>query len=97
VCVLCACGSVAQHFHRYSLFDVIEASVKRALDGLVDGSGHWDHEFERELIEICGCERLPKMLTPRSEANTRGQTALWALKLLSRMGLEVVHSDSGLG
>jgi hypothetical protein len=92
-----ALSMVALHFHRYSSFDVVEASVKRALDGLVDGSGHWDHEIERELTDICGCERLPKMLTPRSDANTRGQTALWAMKLLRRLGLEVVPSDSELG
>jgi len=66
-----ALSMVALHFHRYSSFDVVEASVKRALDGLVDGSGHWDHEIERELTDICGCERLPKMLTPRSDANAR--------------------------
>ena len=92
-----ALSIVALHFHRYSSFDVVEASVKRALDGLVDGSGHWDHEIEREFTDICGCERLPKMLTPRSDANTRGQTALWAMKLLRRLGLEVVPSDSELG
>lgn len=92
-----ALSMVALHFHCYSPFDVVEASVKRALDGLVDGSGHWDHEIERELTDICRCERLPKMLTPRSDANIRGQTALWAMKLLRRLGLEVVPSDSELG
>lgn len=92
-----ALSMVALHFLRYSSFDVVEASIKRALDGLVDGSGHWDHEIERELTDICGCERLPKMLTPRSDANTRGQTALWAMKLLRRLGLEVVPNASELG
>ncbi len=88
-----ALSLVAMHFHSHSLFDVFELSVKRALDGLVDGSGHWDHEIEAELSEICGCERLPKMLTPRSDANVRGQTVLWAMKLLRRLGLEGVPSD----
>lgn len=77
----------AMHFHSHSSFDVFEHSVKRALDGLVDGSGHWDHEIERELADICGCERLPKMLTPRSDANIKGQTVVWAMKLLHRLGL----------
>lgn len=80
---------VALHFHRHSSFDVIEASVKRALDGLVDSSGHWDQEIERELIGVCACERLPKVLTPRKKANERGQTVLWALKLMRKLGLNM--------
>ena len=92
-----ALSMVALHFHHYSSFDVVEASVKQALDGLVDGSGHWDHEIEHELTDICRCERLPKMLTPRSNVNTQGQTALWAMKLLRKLGLEVVPSDPELG
>lgn len=92
-----ALSMVALHFHRYSSFDAVEVSVKRALDGLVDSSGHWDHEIERELSDICRWERLPKMLTPRSDANIWGQTALWAMKLLRRLVLEVVPGNSDLG
>ncbi|NNM69960.1 MAG: hypothetical protein HKM00_08380 [Gallionella sp.] len=88
-----ALSLVALRFHSHATFDIVEASVKRALDGLVDGSGHWDHEIERELTGVCACERLPKMLTPRNKADAWGQTALWAVKLLRRLGLEVAPSD----
>lgn len=71
--------------------------MKRALDGLVDGSGHWDHEIERELTGVCASERLPKMLTPRNKADARGQAALWAMKLLRKLGLEVTPRDSEPG
>lgn len=82
-----ALSLVALHFHGRSSFNVVESSVKRALDGLVDGSGHWDHEIEVELFDVCICERLPKMLTPRKTANAKGQTALWAMKLLRKLEL----------
>jgi hypothetical protein len=88
-----ALSLVALHFHSRPTFDVVEASVKRALDGLVDGSGHWDHEIERELTGVCDSERLPKMLTPRNKADVRGQAALWAVKLLRKLGLEVTPRD----
>lgn len=92
-----ALSLVALHFHRHSSFDVVEASVKLALDGLVDSSGHWDHEIERELTGVCACERLPKMLTPRKKANARGQTALWAIKLIRKLRLEFGPRDSESG
>ena len=92
-----ALSMIAMRFQNCLSFDVIEASVKLALDGLVDASGHWDHEIERELAGLCVCERLPKMLTPRNNANTRGQTAIWAMKLLNRLGLVDVPTDSELG
>jgi hypothetical protein len=85
-----ALSLVALRFHRNLSFGAIEASVKLALDGLVDGSGHWDHEIEKDLGGVCACERLPKMLTPRMKVDERGQMALWAVKLLRRLGLEVM-------
>lgn len=88
-----ALSLVALHFHGCPTFDVVEASVKRALDGLVDGSGHWDHEIERELTGVCDSERLPKMLTPRNKLDVRGQAALWAVKLLRKLGLDVTPRD----
>lgn len=88
-----ALSLVAMHFHGHLSFDMFEHSVKRALDGLVDGSGHWNHKVEDDLSNICGFERLPKMLTPRSDANIGGQTVLWAMKLLRRLGLEGAPSD----
>lgn len=92
-----ALSMVAMHFHICVSFDVIENSVKLALDGLVECSGHWDHEIERELTAVCVCERLPKMLTPRENANSRGQTAIWAMKLLRRLGLVDMPTDAELG
>lgn len=83
-----ALSLVAMRFKDHSAFNVLEYSAKRVLDGLVDASGHWDHEIERELSDVCACERLPKMLTPRNKASVRGQTVLWAMKLLHRLGLE---------
>lgn len=79
---------IALHFYKNELFDVIESSVKKALDGLVDASGHWDNDVEAGLNDVCVCERLPKMLTPRKNVKERGQTTLWAMKLLRRLGLE---------
>ncbi|WP_146748499.1 hypothetical protein [Thiomonas sp. X19] len=92
-----ALSLIALRFHRRATFDVVEASVKRSLDGLVDASGHWDHEVEQELSNVCVCERMPKMLTPRNEADAEGQTALWAMKLLLRLGLGVAPVASGAG
>lgn len=88
-----ALSLVALRFHRHSSFDVVEASVKQVLDGLVDASGHWDHDIERELSATCVCERLPKMLTPRKNANVKGQMVLWAAKLLRKLGLEGASID----
>lgn len=88
-----ALSLVALHFHGRARFDIVETSVKRALDGLVDGSGHWDHEIEIELNGVCACERLPKMLTPRNKADAYGQTTLWAVKLLRKLSLEAAPSD----
>jgi hypothetical protein len=82
-----ALSLVALHFHGQITFDKIEISVSRVLDGLVDSSGHWDHEIEMELKGVCSFERLPKMLTPRKKTNTKGQTTLWAVKLLRKLGL----------
>lgn len=92
-----ALSLIALRFHRRATFDVVEASVKRSLDGLVDTSGHWDHEAEQELSNVCVCERMPKLLTPRNKADAEGQTALWAMKLLLRLGLEVAPVGSGAG
>jgi hypothetical protein len=65
--------------------------------GLVDGSGHWDREIEQELTGVCACERLPKMLTPRTNADARGQMAFWGVKLLRKLGLEAAPMDSESG
>jgi hypothetical protein len=67
-----ALSMVALRFSRRHGFGIMEASVKSALDGLVDGSGHWDREIEQELTSVCACERLPKMLIPRANADARG-------------------------
>jgi hypothetical protein len=75
------------HFKLHALFEDVETSVKLMLDSLVDASGHWDHLTELELTEVCTCERLPKMLNPREKAGAQGQTTLWAVKLLVRLGL----------
>lgn len=64
---------VALHFHEQSTFDAMEASVKSPLDGLVDDGGHWNHDIEQDLTDICYCERLPKMLTPMDKVTTNGQ------------------------
>lgn len=85
-----ALSLLALRFHRHLSFGATEASVKLALDGLVDSSGHWDHEIEKELGGVCACERLPKMLTPRKNVDGWGQMGLWAVKLLRRLGLEAV-------
>lgn len=66
-------------------FEVLELKVKLMLDGLINASGHWDHEVEKGLAEICHCERLPKMLMPRNSAGLPGRPLVWALKLLSRI------------
>jgi hypothetical protein len=87
-----ALALVALHFREQSPFDKVETSVKSALDGLVDGGGHWNHVIEQDLSEVCFCERLPKMLTPREKATANGQTTLWAVKLLRRLGLEELPS-----
>lgn len=92
-----ALSLVALRFHSHSLFHVIEESVKLAMDGLVDSSGHWDHKIETKLSDLCTCERLPKLLTPRKNANKKGQTTLWAMKLLRKLGLEVTHRDANSG
>ncbi|WP_157096599.1 hypothetical protein [Thiomonas arsenitoxydans] len=92
-----ALSLIALRFRRLATFDVVEASVQRSLDGLVDASGHWDHEIEQELSNVCFCERMPKMLTPRNKADAEGQTALWAMKLLYRLGLEGAPVSSGAG
>lgn len=84
-----ALSLIALYFQNQATFDIVEISVKRALDGLVDRSGHWDHQIEEALTGICTCERLPKMLTPRNNAVAKGQMAVWALKLLRRLGLEI--------
>lgn len=88
-----ALSLVAMHFHNFSSFDVFEGSVKQVLDGLVDSSGHWDHEIEHELSKLCDCERLPKMLTPRKDVSMPDQTVLWGLKLLRKLGLELMPSE----
>ena len=88
-----ALSLIALHFQNHAPVSTIETSVKRILDGLVDSSGHWSHEVEQELSNVCECERLPKVLTPRSKAEVNGQTALWAMKLLSKLGLERRSSE----
>lgn len=88
-----ALSLIALHFQDRATFEIVEASVKRALDGLVDRSGHWDHHIEEALTGLCTCERLPKMLTPRNNAAASGQTAVWAVKLLRRLGLEIAPDE----
>jgi len=53
----------------------------------VDSSGHWHAEIEEELNDICDCERLPKLLTPRKNINSRGQIEIWAMKLIHKLQL----------
>lgn len=69
--------------------EVLESKVKLVLDGLINASGHWNHEVEKGLAEICPCERLPKMLTPRENAGLAKQQLKWALKLMSRLRITV--------
>jgi len=69
------------------MFEILESTVKLMLDGLIDASGHWDHETEEIVADICSCERLPKILTPRVNAGLPGQSQVWALKLLSKLRL----------
>jgi hypothetical protein len=82
-----ALSLMALHFQIHALFEDIEFAVKSMLDSLVDASGHWDHETEWDLSDVCSCERLPKILTPREKVDAYGQTTLWAVKLLRRLGL----------
>ena len=83
-----AVSLVAMHFHSHVLFDVMEKSVRSVFDGLVDSSGHWDHDVEASLSSVCACERLPKLLTPRGQMKKVGQTTLWAKRLLSKLRLD---------
>lgn len=92
-----ALSLVALHFHRHSSFDAVEAPVNLALVDLIDGSGHRDYEIERKLTGVRACERLSKRLTPRNNADAWGHTALWAVKLLRKLGLEVASNDSEPG
>jgi len=82
-----ALSLIALRFRHLVSFTILEASVKQMLDGLVEASGHWDHEVERALKDVCTCERLPKMLTPRENAGLQGQATMWALKLMHKLGL----------
>ena len=82
-----ALSLMALRFKFNALFGEIELTVKLMLDRLVDASGHWDHETEWKLAGVCSCVRLPKLLTPRDKVGTRGQTTLWAVKLLLKLGL----------
>ena len=83
-----AISLIAMRFHSHFSFDVIEESVRCVFDGLVNSSGHWNHEAELSLSNVCTCERFPKALTPRRNAKSKGQTTLWAMKLLRKLGLE---------
>lgn len=74
-------------FNRHRTFEVLESTVKLMLDGLIDASGHWDHETENSVSDICTCERLPRILTPRKNSEVPGQSLVWALKLLSKLRL----------
>ena len=83
-----ALSLIALRFKNNQPFMILENSVKQMLDGLVDASGHWDHQVEQTLSRVCTCERLPKMLTPRAGADMPGRTAVWAMKLLHRLGIK---------
>lgn len=74
-------------FNRHRTFQVLESTVKLMLDGLIDASGHWDHEIEKIVADICSCERLPKILIQRENYRVQGQSLVWALKLLSKLRL----------
>lgn len=74
-------------FNRHLTFEELESNVKLMLDALIDASGHWDHETEEILANICSCERLPKILIPRENVGLPGQSLVWALKLLSKLRL----------
>lgn len=74
-------------FKPHLTFEVLESTVKLMLDGLIDASGHWNHEIEEIVADICSCERLPKVLTPRENYGVPGQSLVWALKLLSKLRL----------
>jgi hypothetical protein len=82
-----ALSLVVLRFRQLVSFKILEKTVKQMLDGLVDGSGHWDHGVEQALQDVCTSDRLPKILTPRANAGLQGQAALWGLKLLHKLGL----------
>lgn len=82
-----ALSLIVLRFKDSQSFQFLEGSVKQMLDGLVDASGHWDHGVEQALAGICTSERLPKMLTPRGNVDLQGQAAVWAIKLLYKLGL----------
>lgn len=82
-----ALSLMALRFKQNLAFEQLELSIKYTLDGLVDSSGHWNAEIEEELKDICDCERLPKLLTPRKNINSRGQIEIWAMKLIHKLQL----------
>lgn len=88
-----ALALVALRFHMQLDFSDVENVVQLVLDGLVESSGHWNHEIEQDLEEICTCERMPRMLTPRDNAKRPGQATVWAMKLLRRLGLDPAYGD----
>lgn len=74
-------------FNRHRTFESLESTVKLMLDGLIDASGHWNNEIEDTVSDICTCERLPKILSPREDSGLPGKSLVWALKLLSKLRL----------
>jgi hypothetical protein len=79
-------------FNRNMTFEELESNVKLMLDSLIDACGHWDHEVEENMADICSCERLPKILTPREKFEVPGQSLVWAMKLISRFRLSMSSS-----
>lgn len=88
-----ALSLMALRFHTYLKFEKMESNVKFMLDGLVDSGGHWNHEIEKKVADSCYCERLPKILTPRENAGLQRQTLIWAMKLITKLGLDHTVAD----
>lgn len=62
----------------------VETAIKRTLDGLVDSGGHWNHEVENELSDVCQSRRLPRFLTPRNN-NEKKPAGHWAQWLVDQL------------
>jgi len=78
---------MALKFMQAQTVEVIESAAKKMLDGLVDASGHWDREIEAAMSGECVCERFPKALSPRDNAESPGYALRWATILAQRLGL----------
>jgi hypothetical protein len=82
-----ALSMLALKFDLGSQASLVESCVKQALDGIVDGGGHWSPAVEETLGDVCLVERIPKLLCPREEYKTRAK--VWALRLAERLELGI--------